>query len=82
MADDELEDDLLYHYCSVDALYGILDSGHLRVTNIRYMNDSKEISWLFEIANQALLDSRYQTFLCTGASRRGIRSVRRDPNPW
>lgn len=47
-------DDVLYHYCSVESLHGILTSKKLRLTNIRYMNDSKEISWLYELAKYAI----------------------------
>jgi hypothetical protein len=45
---------VLYHYCSIEALCGILTSRTLRLTNIRFMNDSKEISWLYELAKKAL----------------------------
>jgi hypothetical protein len=45
--------DVLYHYCSMESLYGILDSLALRLTNIRYMNDSKETSWVYELAEKA-----------------------------
>ncbi len=45
---------VLYHYCSVESLYNILKSKVLWLTNIRYMNDSKEISWLYELAKQVI----------------------------
>jgi hypothetical protein len=55
MSTDEIPDGPLYHYCSMGSLYGILDSLTLRLTNIRYMNDSKEISWLYEHAKNVVL---------------------------
>lgn len=45
----------LFHYCSMESLYGILDSLTLRLTSVRYMNDSKEISWLYEHAKNVVL---------------------------
>ncbi|GAB3283674.1 DUF2971 domain-containing protein [Parahaliea aestuarii] len=35
--------DTLYHYTSLSGLMGIIHSGHLRASDIRYMNDSAEI---------------------------------------
>lgn len=46
--------DILYHYCSIEALYGILDSQTLRLTRIRYMNDNKEFNWIFELARRLI----------------------------
>jgi len=34
---------LLYHYTSADGLIGILKSGHIFATHIRYLNDSQEM---------------------------------------
>ena len=34
---------LLYHYTSVDGLYGIIENKNIRLTNISYLNDSKEL---------------------------------------
>jgi hypothetical protein len=48
------QSDVLYHYCPMDSLYAILESMTLRLTSIRYMNDSKEISWLFELAKNTI----------------------------
>jgi hypothetical protein len=45
---------VLYHYCPIESLHGILTSKKLWLTNIRYMNDSKEISWLYELAKRAI----------------------------
>lgn len=50
--------DVLYHYCSIETLYHILNSQSLRLSNIRYMNDCKEISWLFELAKHAILNRK------------------------
>lgn len=40
----------LYHYTAVEGLKGILDSGSLWVTQIQYMNDSKEFGHAVDIA--------------------------------
>lgn len=52
------EGEVVYHYCSVDAFYNILQSGYLRLTNIRYMNDCKEMSWLYELAKSVIWEER------------------------
>ena len=36
--------DLIYHYTSADGLLGILKSNHLRMTNVMFLNDSRELS--------------------------------------
>lgn len=43
----------------MESLFHILDSLTLRLTNIRYMNDNKEISWLFELVKQAISNVRH-----------------------
>ena len=48
-------DDVLYHYCSTETLYKILENASLQLTHIRYMNDCKELSWLFELAKHVVL---------------------------
>jgi hypothetical protein len=47
-------ENVLYHYCSVESFCNILKSKVLWLTNIRYMNDSKEISWLYELAKKVI----------------------------
>jgi hypothetical protein len=44
--------DVLYHYCGVDAFRGIITSKKLRLSNIYWMNDYKEFSWLLGYANR------------------------------
>jgi hypothetical protein len=53
-------EDILYHYCSMEAFLGIVQSQTLRLTNMRFMNDSKEISWLYELAKKVLWDKKYR----------------------
>ncbi|MCH7752514.1 MAG: DUF2971 domain-containing protein, partial [Planctomycetes bacterium] len=53
--------DILYHYCSMEAFFGIIDSLTLRLTRIRYMNDSKEFNWLFELVRKLLWKEKQQT---------------------
>ena len=54
MNSNNASDGILYHYCSMEAFFGILESQSLRLTRIRYMNDSKEFNWLFELARKLL----------------------------
>jgi len=54
MTPDLNSQDVIYHYCHVESFFGILNSMMLRLTNIRYMNDSKEISWLYELGKIAI----------------------------
>lgn len=35
----------LYHYTSVEALHGIVESGSFRATNVFYMSDESEIEY-------------------------------------
>lgn len=41
--------DTLYHYTSLSGLLGIVDSGHLRASDVRYMNDSTELRHTLEL---------------------------------
>jgi hypothetical protein len=54
------ENNILYHYCSVEALLSIIQSKYLRLTNVRYMNDCKEISWIYELAKKVLWDKQFR----------------------
>lgn len=58
--ESKMAHEVLYHYCSMEALLGILQNKSLRLTNARYMNDSKEISWIYEIAKKVLWDKQFQ----------------------
>jgi hypothetical protein len=40
---DEVLPARVYHYTSTDGLLGILDSGHLWATDLRYLNDTSEL---------------------------------------
>jgi hypothetical protein len=41
---------VFYHYCSVDAFLGIIRDGLFRLSNLWFMNDSKEVRWFYGIA--------------------------------
>lgn len=41
--------DTLYHYTSLSGLQGIVESGHLRASDVRYMNDSTELRHTLEL---------------------------------
>ncbi|MGV9800502.1 DUF2971 domain-containing protein [Mycobacterium sp. NPDC003449] len=46
MLDEDAEEDTtLYHYTTIDGLYGILESGMIWATNPVYLNDSREIEY-------------------------------------
>lgn len=44
--------DTLYHYTTLQGLLGIVDSGVLRASDIRYMNDSTELRHTLELLEQ------------------------------
>jgi hypothetical protein len=50
----ERHPDLLYHYTDAAGLQGILQSGHIWATNVRFLNDTKEGELPFEMALEAL----------------------------
>jgi hypothetical protein len=43
----------VYHYTDAAGLLGILDSGALWATDYRYLNDSSELRYIFDLAGQA-----------------------------
>ena len=47
----------VYHYCSVQALQGIITSQRFRLTNVYFMNDSMEVEW-FKGVCRNVLDER------------------------
>lgn len=58
----------LYHYTSLEGLYGIINDGNIWATKIRYMNDSQEFRHSIDLAHQILfqpdLIKKYgQTFI-------------------
>ena len=52
---DEFIPEMLYHYTSAYGLYGILSSGILRAGNFSYLNDSSEIQYGRNLAQDMLL---------------------------
>ncbi|WP_116367791.1 DUF2971 domain-containing protein [Parahaliea mediterranea] len=48
----ETPSDTLYHYTSLSGLLGIIHSGHLRASDVRYMNDSTEIRHTLELMGE------------------------------
>lgn len=43
-----------YHYCGLESFVSIVRHRTLRLSNIFYMNDYKEVSWFFDIARGVL----------------------------
>jgi hypothetical protein len=50
--------DLLYHYTDVAGLIGILSSGSVRATNLRFVNDAQELDHARQLMLDVLKDAR------------------------
>jgi hypothetical protein len=48
------ESTICYHYCGLDKFVSIVRNKTLRLGNIFYMNDSKEVSWFFDVARKRI----------------------------
>ena len=63
---EELQGDtpaLLYHYTDVTGLIGICASRSLRATNLRFMNDAKELSHAWKLMRRVLAEAKEQATL-------------------
>jgi hypothetical protein len=63
---NELQGDtpaLLYHYTDVAGLIGICASRSLRATNLRFMNDAKELSHAWKLMRDVLAEAKEQATL-------------------
>ena len=63
---NELQGDtpaLLYHYTDVAGLIGICASRSLRATNLRFMNDAKELSHAWKLMREVLAEAKEQATL-------------------
>jgi hypothetical protein len=49
-----LESTNLYHYTSIDGLFGIVTSNHLWLTDYEFLNDSSELNFSLEVADTSL----------------------------
>jgi len=70
---------ILYHYCSLNSLCGIIENRHLRMTNAFWMDDTTEVSWFCQVVARVLekrplesrtaLDKRFHSMMTdVGAS--------------
>ena len=62
MSDQELNNktpELLYHYCSVETFFQIIKYQTLRLTNIKYMNDSEELHYGLDLLGE--VDSNFKS---------------------
>jgi len=50
--------ELLYHYTDVAGLIGICSSGSMRATNLRFMNDAKELDHAWRLMHEVLARAR------------------------
>ena len=55
--------DLLYHYTDVAGLIGICSSRSLRATNLRFMNDAKELTHARKLMRDVLAEAKAQARL-------------------
>ncbi len=53
---EELGQNEIYHYTSIESLYKIVNSRSLRLSSSQYLNDSKEQKIIKELINLELLD--------------------------
>ncbi len=63
---DELQGDtpaLLYHYTDITGLIGICGSRSLRATNLRFMNDAKELSHAWKLMRGVLAEAKEKAAL-------------------
>lgn len=49
---------VLYHYCSVEAFIGIVDSGLIRLSNSYALNDYRENTWINPFIDQKIKELR------------------------
>ena len=50
----ELDDEILYHYTSLDAFQKIVTSGEIWATDSRYLNDTTEFKYSLDLAKEVL----------------------------
>lgn len=52
------QNDIAYHYTTLSGLKGIIESGNIWASDIRFLNDSKEIDYTFELAEKVLNEQK------------------------
>ncbi len=54
-------DDIIYHYCPIEAFYGIIKSKEIWLTDSKYMNDKYEGIWIDKVIQETLdnLNGKY-----------------------
>ena len=60
---------ICYHYCGLESFVNIVRQKTLRLSNIFYMNDYKEVSWFFDIARKII-----EEYVGDGSSGRSAQS--------
>ena len=48
--DDDPFPDVVYHYTDIVGLQGLLETNKIRATDYRYLNDSSELQYTFDLA--------------------------------
>jgi hypothetical protein len=67
---------LLYHYTTLTGLLGILQSGHIWASEVRYLNDSAEITLAFRLMERAV------SVRTTNASDAATREILKQFSEW
>lgn len=48
------DSNIIYHYCPIEAFYGIVESKKIWLTDSRYMNDKYEGTWIDKVAKETI----------------------------
>jgi hypothetical protein len=57
---DDLEENLIYHYCSVETFYAIICNKKLWLSDSSYMNDKYEIIWTNNVVLEVIETLKYR----------------------
>ena len=65
---------ICYHYCGLQSFVNIVRRKTLRLSNIFYMNDYKEVSWFFDVARKIIEEYAEDGSSGSGSSSSGSSS--------
>jgi hypothetical protein len=68
-------ENLLYHYTGAEGLYGIASSKSLRATDFRYLNDTREVTYAYDLMHQVAEQNYWEAGYGSGEGDD------RDPSP-
>lgn len=58
------EEDIIYHYCSVETFFKIIESKSFRFSNTKYMNDSTDSKWFNKLLNKGIENLKAEGHTC------------------